>query len=63
MTERVTKVLLNNGFNSENIAEKVHISINTIDNLCHEIVFHRHNDLDYDKMVNIVLDFISNMFL
>ena len=61
MTEKVTKILLNSGFKTENIAEKVHLSINTIDNLCHEIVFHKHKDLDYEKMINIVINFICDI--
>lgn len=61
MTNRITKLLLNSGFKAENIAEKVHLSINTIDNLCHEIVFHKHKDLDYDKMIDIVINFICNI--
>ena len=38
MTHKMVQMFENNGFNSENINEKVHVVIGMIDNLCHEIV-------------------------
>ena len=32
-----------------------------IDNLCHEIVYHKHQDMDYKKMQEIVIESILNM--
>lgn len=61
MANQLTNLLLKNGFNSENICEKVHISIGMIDTLCHEIVYHKHHELDYTKMIDIVVVTISNM--
>lgn len=61
MTNKVTEILLKNGFNVENISEKVHIAIGMIDNLCHEVVYHKHKELDYDKMTDIVISTIVNM--
>ena len=56
MTTKFASVLENNGFNKENLLEKVHVVIGMIDNLCHEIVYHKHKDLDYDKMIDLVID-------
>ena len=61
MTNKVTEILLKNGFNVENISEKVHIAIGMIDNLCHEVVYHKHKELNYDKMTDIVISTIVNM--
>lgn len=61
MTNKATEILLKNGFNVENISEKVHIAIGMIDNLCHEVVYHKHKELDYDKMTDIVISTIVNM--
>ncbi|MDO5557772.1 MAG: TetR/AcrR family transcriptional regulator [Clostridia bacterium] len=61
MTNKLTRILLSNGFNEYNLSEKVHIIIGMIDNLCHEIVYHKHKQLDYDKMIDIVIYNISNM--
>ena len=61
MANKVTTILLENGFKSENLSEKVHIAIGMIDNLCHEIVYHEHKELDYEKMIDIVIETINNM--
>ncbi len=60
MTKNISNILLKNGFDLENLDEKVHISIHLIDDLCHEIVYHKHKDLDYDVMINLVIDNILN---
>ena len=60
MTKNISNILLKNGFDSNNLEEKVHISIHLIDDLCHEIVYHKHKDLDYDVMINLVIDNILN---
>ena len=44
-----------------NINEKVHIAIGMIDNLCHEIVYHKHEQLDYNKMIEFVISTITNL--
>ena len=61
MANKVTAILLENGFKSENLSEKVHIAIGMIDNLCHEIVYHKHKELDYEKMIDVVVKTITNM--
>lgn len=63
MANKVTALLLENGFESENLSEKVHVSIGMIDNLCHEIVYHKHKELDYNKMIDIVAKTITNMLV
>ena len=60
MTKNISKILLDNGFDSKNLDEKVHIAIHLIDDLCHEIVYHKHKDLDYDVMINLVIQNILN---
>ena len=61
MTNKISNLLINNGFNISNINEKVHIIISLIDSLCHEIVYHKHKELDYDIMTNIVVYQIVNL--
>lgn len=61
MTKNISKILLDNGFDSKNLDEKVHIAIHLIDDLCHEIVYHKHKDLDYDVMINLVIENILNL--
>lgn len=63
MANKVTALLSENGFESENLSEKVHVAIGMIDNLCHEIVYHKHKELDYEKMIDIVVKTITNMLI
>ena len=61
MTEKIYDLLVENGFNKKNLMEKSHIAIGFIDNLCHEIVYHKHCNLDYNVMINICIYTIVNM--
>ena len=61
MTEKIYDLLVENGFYSENLMEKSHIAIGLIDNLCHEIVYHKHSELNYESMTNICINIIVNM--
>lgn len=61
MTKKISNLLIYNGFNKENIEEKVHIIIGIIDNYCHEVVYHKHDDIDYAKTKDIILDIIINI--
>ena len=61
MTEKIYYLLIKNGFDNKNLMEKTHLCIGLIDNLCHEIVYHKHNKLDYDVMTNICIDAIVNI--
>ena len=61
MTIKICEVLIRNGFCEKNLMEKSHIIIGLIDNLCHEIVYHKHDKLNYEAMTNIVIDEIVYM--
>lgn len=62
MTETIKNILIKNGFKDNNLNEKVHIMIGLIDNLCHEIIYHKHKSMDYNIMTDIVIKTISNLF-
>ena len=61
MTNKFATILIDNGFTISNLNEKVHIVIGLIDNLCHEIVYHKHKELDYNAMTDIVVCEIENI--
>jgi len=61
MTIQISDMLKQNSFNTDNILEKVHVVIGMIDNLCHEIVYHKHNDLDYNVMTDIIVKNITKL--
>lgn len=61
MTKQISELLVENGFAKKNIEEKVHIFTNMIDNYCHEVVYHKHKDLDYDAMKEEIINIIVNI--
>ena len=62
MTNSIKDILLSNGFKDNNLSEKVHIMLGLIDNLCHEITYHKHDHMNYDIMTNLVIDNIKELF-
>lgn len=61
MTNVIVKLLQNKGFSSKNLKEKVHVIIGLIDNICHEIVYHKHKDINYNVMMKIVVNQIVDI--
>lgn len=61
MTEKIVTLLENNNIYINNSREKVHIIIGIVDNLCHEIVYHKHSQINYEIMKNEVINIITNM--
>jgi AcrR family transcriptional regulator len=63
MTEKIVTLLENNNIHIKNSREKVHIAIGMVDNLCHEIVYHKHENFDYnimkDEVINIIVDILK----
>ena len=62
MTNILKNILVDNNFKGDNLYEKVHIMMGLIDNLCHEIIYHKHNDMNYDIMTDLVTENIKNLF-
>jgi AcrR family transcriptional regulator len=60
MTNKIVRLLENNNLTIDHAKEKIHIIIGIIDNLCHEIVYHKHKELDYDYMKKYVVEIIIN---
>ena len=62
LTNSLKEILLNNNFKDDNLSEKVHIMMGLIDNLCHEVTYHKHINMNYDVMETLVIDNIKNLF-
>lgn len=60
-TDNITNSLINNGICAENLREKVHIIVNLIDDLCHEVVYHKHGSMDYNAMTKITVNLIISL--
>ena len=61
MTEKIVTMLNNNNISVAKLREKVHIIMGIIDNLCHDIVYHKHKNINYDIMKNEVINIIINL--
>ena len=61
-TNILKNILLNNNFKDDNLSEKVHIMMGLIDNLCHEITYHKHDHMNYNIMTDLVIDNIKELF-
>ncbi len=61
MTNVLVELLKKNNFNYSDIVERVHVIIGLIDNICHEIVYHKHKNINYDIMTDIVVNEIVNI--
>lgn len=62
LTNDIKNILINNGFEDKYLYEKAHIMIGLIDNLCHEIIYHKHGDMNYDIMSTFVINIIKKLF-
>ena len=61
MSEKIVSLLKNNNITPSHLKEKVHIIIGIVDNLCHEVVYHQHQTIDYNIMKNEVIKIIYNL--
>ena len=62
MTHKIKKLLLQNNFKDNYLEEKVHIMLGLIDNLCHEIIYHKHDEMNYEIMTDIIINEIKELF-
>lgn len=62
MNDTIKNMLIKNNYKDEYLDEKVHIMMGLIDNLCHEIIYHKHENMNYDVMTNIVINNIKTLF-
>ena len=60
-TEVLVNFLKSNNFDTKYIYEKCHLIIGWIDSLCHELAYHKHPKLNYNRMTDIVVDSIINL--
>ena len=61
ITIELTEFFIQNQFSKENLKEKVHIAVGMIDNLCHEIVYHKHENMNYEIMIDCVINSIVEL--
>lgn len=60
-TNKIVEVLSSNDIKVENMKEKVHIIIGIVENYCHEVVYHKHEKMNYEVMKQEVIMIIKNI--
>lgn len=63
LTKQIVDILDNNGIHTSHALEKVHIAVGLVDNLCHEIVYHKHDDFDYKVMKEETAKLITHILI
>lgn len=61
ITKEVIKYLEENNIKLKNSLEKVHIILNLVDNLSHEIIYHHHKELQEKALIKEIKEIISNI--
>ena len=60
--DKILSFLEENNIKTDNMNEKIHISYNLVENLCHEYVYHKHDDINYDYMIDETVKLIIALF-
>ena len=59
LTSKIEQKLIENNIVLENARERIHLIIGIVENLCHEIVYHNHDEINYDIMKKEVINMIK----
>lgn len=64
VTDKLVKLFENNNIKLNNPHEKLHLATGLIENFCHETVYHKHEEINYDIMkqevIKTVLTILKN---
>ena len=63
IVDRVMNFLIENGHDVPHLHEKVHMAYSTIENLCHEYVYHNHSFIDYDYTINVTKEIVKMLLI
>ena len=58
ITDKVVSIFKKNGFIVPDMYEKFHIIVGLVDKFCHEVVYHAHDNMNYDVMKREIIDII-----
>ena len=63
MTEDIVSFLKASGYDIEDLAERVHLSIEMVQSYAHECVYDKHDYIDYEKMRSLIIDMILDLYI
>ena len=59
---RITAVLREFGFSDAHLLERVHVARGIMEDYCHEIIYSKHETMDYTAMREIVIGQVVSLF-
>ncbi|WP_133051100.1 TetR/AcrR family transcriptional regulator [Ruminiclostridium hungatei] len=59
--EKIVEIMFQHGIKPENAHEKVHIAMGMIENFSHEVVYHKHEYMNYDVMKKEIIRIVAEM--
>ncbi len=62
ITDKFVKILKANGYENENVYERVHLAMEMVQSYAHECVYDNHNYLEYRKMRSLIIEMLKNLF-
>ena len=62
LTINITEKLSVLGINIKNDTERVHLALGIVQNFAHEVIFDKHDYIDYDIMKDLVKTILINLF-
>ena len=62
ITESASNTFSAIGIDTDNLAEKIHIAMNIIQSYAHEVIYDKHDYLDYDSMRKSVVEMLVKLF-
>ncbi len=60
-TLKIAEILEVHGHNPVHLKERVHIATSLGENFCHEVVYHKHEEIDYNVMKEEVIKLITDL--
>ena len=61
VSNKIVNYLEKKNYNIPNMLEKVHIIMQIIDDYCHEMVYHKHDEINYDIMKDEIIKMIKRI--
>ena len=55
MTEEIYNLLIKYNFEDNCLKERIHLILSIIDDYCHEVIYHKHKEINYDSFEKIVI--------
>jgi len=58
---QIEKIFKKCEFDVQYSKEKIHLMMHLIEDLCHELVYHKHSEINYDIMKSITIETVINI--